>query len=305
MAGMDVKDSLERLAAEGTRGAAAPPAAAVRRRRRNRRLRLAAGAAVLAVALGAATPVAWDALGSFRAQPVAPVGEDAGPPAPARPAPDAGKGTADPDTPVSNDGAGPSAGPGAGQGGTGAGAPGSPGAEPAGQPGADPGAVAAYFLRSEFGMREPIAAVRSTGATSARVDVHPRAAGEGGRETGGPITTVTLRREGGGWVVTGASTAEIKVRAPAPGARVRSPIALAGSALAFEGNVQVRVLANRTGKDPVLGEDHVTGGGDVMRPFTGRITYRGATGAGWVAFFTTSEADGQFLNLSLVPVRLG
>jgi len=69
--------------------------------------------------------------------------------------------------------------------------------------------------------------------------------------------------------------------------------------------VQVKVLLNRTGKDRVLGEGFVTGGGDVMRPFSGEIAYRGGSGAGWLAFFTASEADGQVLEATIIPVRLG
>ena len=64
------------------------------------------------------------------------------------------------------------------------------------------------------------------------------------------------------------------------------------------------MLANRTGKDPVLGEGFVTGGGDVMRPFSGRVSYKGGSGPGWLVFYTTSAADGQVLAATMVPVTL-
>jgi hypothetical protein len=48
----------------------------------------------------------------------------------------------------------------------------------------------------------------------------------------------------------------------------------------------------------------VTGGGDALRAFDGKVTYKRRTGSGWVVFFTESAADGQVLEATIVPVRL-
>lgn len=296
MAEIDVKETLERFAAEGTSGAAAPPAGAIRRRRRNRRLRQATGATVLALALIALTPPVWSALRAVDDDPVAPVTEHR-PPAP----------VPDPDQPKPAPGVG-------GSGDTGQPVPGTTiptasggQAEPGGgSTAAGAAQTAAYFLRLELGMKDPVAgAFKRTGEGTATVDVRPKDIGEGDLQAMGPVTVVSLRAEANGWSVTGTRTAEIRVTSPKAGATVGSPVALRGSALAFEGNVQVKVLLNRTGKDRVLGEGFVTGGGDVMRPFSGEIAYRGGSGAGWLAFYTASELDGQVLEATMVPVDLG
>jgi hypothetical protein len=291
MAEIDVKETLERFAAEGTSGAAAPPPGAIRRRRRNRRLRQATGATVLALALIALTPPVWSTLRAVDDDPAAPVTEHRPPapvPDPTRPEPEANPG-ADPATKDTSRGDAVRQ------------------LEPEGNS-TEAGAkqTAAYFLRLELGMKDPVAgAFKRTGEGTATVDVRPKDIGEGDLQAMGPVTVVSLRAEANGWYVTGTRTAEIRVTGPNAGATVSSPVALRGSALAFEGNVQVKVLLNRTGKDRVLGEGFVTGGGDVMRPFSGEIAYRGGSGAGWLAFFTASEADGQVLEATIIPVRLG
>jgi len=282
MAEIDVKETLERFAAEGTGRASAPPPAAIRRRRRNRRVRQATGAAVLVAVLVGLAPPVWSALRPAVERPTAPVTRNQ------RPAPVT--------DPRQSPAARPKPAP-----------PTAVGGAPAGQVEPEGGSTAAgakqtaaYFMRLELGMQDPVAGAFKRSGDTATVEVHPKAAGEGGTPTDGPITTVSLQAEANGWYVTGTRTKDILVTSPKAGARVH----LRGKALAFEGNVQVRVQANRTGKDPVLGEGFVTGGGDVMRPFNGRVTYRGGSGPGWLVFLTVSEADGQVLQATMVPVTL-
>jgi hypothetical protein len=179
------------------------------------------------------------------------------------------------------------------------------GAAPQGTTGRDAEATAVFYLRQELGMRDPVAGrFTATGAGTGTVGVHP-GTGEGGRPIDGPITTVSLRKRPGGWEVTGARTPNIQVTSPKPGQAVTSPVKLAGRAHAFEGNVAVTVTSSVNGRDPELGSTAVTGGGDALRPFDGTVTYSGRTGPGWVVFFTESAADGQVLEASIVPVRLG
>jgi hypothetical protein len=179
-------------------------------------------------------------------------------------------------------------------------------AAPQGTTGKAAEATAAFYLRQELGMREPVPGrFKSTGADTGEVGVRPKSIGEGGNTTGGPVTTVTLRKRPGGWTVTGARTPNIQVTSPKPGQAVTSPMKLAGKAHAFEGNVAVTVTANVNGRDPELGTTAVTGGGDALRAFDGEVTYKRRPGAGWVVFFTESAADGQVLEATIVPVRLG
>ena len=179
-------------------------------------------------------------------------------------------------------------------------------AAPQGTTGKDAEATAAFYLRQELGMREPVPGrFKPTGGDTGEVGVRPKSIGEGGNTAGGPVTTVTLRKRPGGWTVTGARTPNIQVTSPKPGQTVTSPVKLTGKAHAFEGNVAVTVTANVNGRDPELGTTAVTGGGDALRAFDGKVTYKRRTGSGWVVFFTESAADGQVLEATIVPVRLG
>ena len=280
MAEIDLKDTLERFAAEGTRGAGAPPPAAVRRRRRKRAIRRATALTVVAVALVAVSPPLWGLVRDSDDR-VAPATERR-PPAPA---PGATK------PPVTSNHATATTG--------------GPVQEESGGTPEEALRTAAYWVRTELGFTDPVASNFrfKDGVTS--VDVRPTLTGESTGQPG-PVTVVTLEPDAATWYVTGAHTAEIKVTGPKPHATVTSPVAVRGSALAFEGTVQVEVKADVTGKDPVLGRGFVTGGGDVMRPFSGSIAYKGGGGRpGWLVFFTDSAANGQILNATVVPVELG
>jgi immunoglobulin-like protein involved in spore germination len=210
------------------------------------------------------------------------------------------------------------AGDGAGAGsedGGGEGAPTSsaPTAGSAGEPGAggstpaDAQASATFFLRRELGMVDPVAGpFKATGPDTGEVGVHPGAAGEGGQATDGPVTVVSLHRQPEGWAITGTRTSNIEVTSPRPQQAIRSPVRVRGRASAFEGTVQVEVRENRTGKDPTIGSGVVTGSGDGdLGPFEGTVYFDfEAGGAGWVVFLTTSEANGQVLEATMVPVHL-
>jgi Immunoglobulin-like domain of bacterial spore germination len=166
-------------------------------------------------------------------------------------------------------------------------------------------ATAVYFLRTEIGMRRPVAMpFKPTGKDTGEVGVYPGKGSEGGEPLPRSITTVRLRRQQGGWEVTGTRSPSVRVTQPAAGALVASPVRLTGSAHAFEGNVAVQVHDNRNGKDQTLGEGFVTGGGDMFRPFSGSVRFRSpSTTTGWVVFFVRSPADGQVTEATFVRVR--
>jgi len=165
-------------------------------------------------------------------------------------------------------------------------------------------ATAVAYMRREVGMRDPVAGpFRWTGPTTGQVDVHPRF-GEGQQPLSGPITVVSLKRLASTWYVLGTQTSTIRVTQPEPSAHIASPVRVAGRALAFEGAVQVQVTQDRYGKDILLGSGSVTGGGDMLRPFDGQISFRAPTGTtGSIIFAELSAANGEVSRATVIRVR--
>jgi hypothetical protein len=168
---------------------------------------------------------------------------------------------------------------------------------------AGPVATAVAYMHREVGMRDPVGGgFRQTGQNEGYVDVHPRGAA-GGR----PVTRLFMQHlTSGPWYVLAARAANINVSEPWSQVKVSSPVGVAGRAQAFEGNVQVRITADRYGTDLLLGSGNVTGGGDAMRPFSGHISFRQLTGgSGSVIFAERSAIDGDVLAATVVRVQLG
>ncbi len=123
----------------------------------------------------------------------------------------------------------------------------------------------------------------------------------------GPETRIRLLRggPGGTWFVTGSVTDEIAVAEPAVGAALATPFATRGRALAFEGTVDVLVLAQG---DPVpRGTGFVTGSGvPPAGPFEGRLAYAPPAEdvPGVLVFRTLSPEDGHVEKATSFPVRL-
>lgn len=187
----------------------------------------------------------------------------------------------------------------------------SAGATGATKPGSDQAVAAGRaFLRGEVGMGELVAGpFKATGPDTGAVAYRLRY-GEGGRPmpATAPQTTVRLRRYANGWAVTGTSADNIRVSDPVRFERISSPLAVAGRASAFEGTVQVRVTEDRAGKDRELGHGVVTGSGTAeLGPFSGRISFgKPSADAGWVLFYTESEADGVgILEATSLRIRFG
>jgi Immunoglobulin-like domain of bacterial spore germination len=132
-------------------------------------------------------------------------------------------------------------------------------------------------------------------ARSGEVEVRPMA--------DRPVTTVFVRQLGtdGTWWVLSSATANITADTPGAGDAISSPVVVRGSALAFEGTVTVEVRQDGT-RQP-LGSGVVTGGGDVARPFSGKIAFSApSTPYGAVVSLTRSEADGRVWEAAVLRV---
>jgi hypothetical protein len=132
---------------------------------------------------------------------------------------------------------------------------------------------------------------------SGEVEIRPRSTG--------PVTTIILRqlRNETSWSVLGAATANIEVTGPSAGQEISSPVRVTGRALAFEGNVQVEVRED--GEPGAIGAGFVTGGGDVLRPFDGTISFETARSPyGALVFFTESAENGEVWEAAAFRVRL-
>ena len=187
--------------------------------------------------------------------------------------------------------------------------------------------VRAYEAGSEQAFRDPVATARAfaerylgitgavtfdfraTGTGAGEVPVGFR--GEGGRPATAPTTVVQVRQLGavgttGAWTAVGATSPDIEVDAPAAGARVASPVTLAGRARAFEGTVQVEVREDGMLFGQSLGATFVTGRGDgVLGPFAGSVAYRSPSKPGGaVVFFERSMADSGSTVLRAAAVRV-
>ncbi len=158
------------------------------------------------------------------------------------------------------------------------------------------------FLLEVAGMRVVFAgASRPTGDGLSEVTCYPA----GPNNATKPVTTlptiVSLRLSADRWSVTGTSAAVIQVDAPRSGDVLTSPLTASGRAHVFEGNVSVRVLADKSATE--IGQGFVTGGGDALRPFTGQVGFAQPNGgAGWVLFQEHSAANGDVVLTTAVRV---
>ena len=122
----------------------------------------------------------------------------------------------------------------------------------------------------------------------------------------GPVTRVELMQgENGSWFVLGSTTDDISVTAPAPGTSLASPFDTSGEALAFEGSVEVLVLAQ--GDPTPIGQGVVTGSGTPPPgPFSGRIEFQPPEEPvpGVLVYRTRSPEDGRVVQATSVRVRL-
>lgn len=123
---------------------------------------------------------------------------------------------------------------------------------------------------------------------------------------GGPETVVLVRQmEDDSWYVLGSHTEDITVDEPAAHDAVSSPFDTSGSALAFEGTVEVVVLVQ--GDPEPIGTGFVTGSGTPPAgPFEGSIEFAPPSEetAGVIVYRTSSAEDGHVQQATSFPVRL-
>jgi hypothetical protein len=176
---------------------------------------------------------------------------------------------------------------------------------------ADAVATAAAFAESYVGIHKPVTFPPATAAGALREVKVGFGTVEGGgpRPDPQPSMSVFLRDVDGGdngpWTVVRANAADIVVDKPAANDRISSPAQLRGTALAFEGHVNVDVRQDGMVAGQSLGEGSVTGGGGPAAPFSGTIAFRQPSKPGGaVVFFERSAADGQGVLLATV-VRVG
>ena len=161
----------------------------------------------------------------------------------------------------------------------------------------DPAEAARGFAVDFLGFESPVVgAFRAGDSRSGEVPVRATATG--------PETTVLVRQLSGEqtWSVLGATTAQIVVTEPSTSAAVRSPVTVRGSAQAFEGNVLVQV--RQDGRSAPLGEMPMTGGGDEMREFTGKVAFSApTTGYGALVVLAHSARDGSVWQAAVQRIR--
>lgn len=157
-------------------------------------------------------------------------------------------------------------------------------------------AAARSFATDYLGFRDPIVGPLQAGDTrSGEIQVRPSAQG--------PVTTVLVRRLSGDdtWSVLGAATADIELTSPGLLDPIGSPVTVRGAGRAFEGNILVEVRDDDA--TTALGSGFVTGGGDILRPFEGRIDFRApSTSRGALVLYTTSAEDGRVWQAAVLRV---
>lgn len=123
----------------------------------------------------------------------------------------------------------------------------------------------------------------------------------------GPASVVMVRQlaDDDSWWVIGAANCDIDIVQPDGGEEVESPLVLTGSALAFEGTVNVSILAD--GVAEPIGEGFVTGSGSGEKgPFAGEIPFE-SPGEGWgtLLLYTVSAEDGGVHTMGAIRIRFG
>lgn len=162
---------------------------------------------------------------------------------------------------------------------------------------ADPVEAAVGFAVDYLGFVDPDASEFMAGDNrSGEVEI---------RAAGTQLTTVVFVRQltdDDSWWILGAASGNITIDEPEALAEVTSPLTVAGTALAFEGTVDVQLRADGNG-EPIF-EGFVTGsGGQEPGPYseTFEFTSPGETGGALVMLSLSSE-DGSTLEASAMRI---
>lgn len=169
----------------------------------------------------------------------------------------------------------------------------------------DPVEVARSWARYYAGFENPLPGdFRPGDSRSGEVPVWPKT-------TAYNETTVLVRQlSDDNWYVIGSTTENITVTTPSNGDQLTCPQVLQGTALAFEGTVQVHIDAYQPDGDRVeVARGIVTGGGGPEAPFDDEIACHipdGVESYGVVHFWTGDESEqvGGPLESVTFPIRL-
>ena len=162
---------------------------------------------------------------------------------------------------------------------------------------ADPVEAAVGFASDYLGFVDPIASEFMAGdSRSGEVEIRS--------VDTGPATVVFVRQltDDDSWWILGAASENITIDEPEALAEVTSPLTVSGTALAFEGTVDVQLRADGNG-EPIF-EGFVTGsGGPEPGPYseTFEFTSPGETGGALVMLSLSSE-DGSTLEASAMRI---
>src|SRR5262245_4886547 len=160
----------------------------------------------------------------------------------------------------------------------------------------DPVAAARAFAVDFVGFTDPVVGPYRAGDNrSGEVVIRAKSTG--------PATTVMLRRLGtdGSWWVIGAATENVTVTSPEAGEVIGNPVTVTGSALAWEGNGKGEI--RQDGTRAPLGTGVFTGGGDVVRPFSGSVGYTTPSQPyGALVLVTHSAEDGRVWQATVLRV---
>jgi hypothetical protein len=125
--------------------------------------------------------------------------------------------------------------------------------------------------------------------------------------TDGPETVVFVRQltDDDSWWVLGAAAENITIDEPEQGAVIESPFTVAGTALAFEGTIQVEIRAD--GDEVPVFESFVTAtGGLDLGPYLETFEWTSpGTGGGALVLFSLSSEDGSVIEASALRVAFG
>lgn len=163
----------------------------------------------------------------------------------------------------------------------------------------DPVAAARSFAVDLVGFTDPVVGpFQQADNRSGEVEVKPRA--------NGPSTLVVVRQlEDDTWFVIAAVTENITLETPEQQDQLSAgSFDVAGTALAFEGHVNVRLYED--GNPDAIGEGFVTGSGSPPAgPFEGSIEWSDpSTDFGVLVLQTESAEDGSIWEATAIRVRL-
>lgn len=162
----------------------------------------------------------------------------------------------------------------------------------------DPIEAATSFAVDYLGFTDPV--IGDFQAGDARSGEVPIQAGEVG-----PTTVIFVRQltDDDSWWVLGATAENITVDQPPAGSVVSSPLTVTGSAVAFEGTVDVELRADDNG-EPIT-TSFVTGsGGPEPGPFEGSIEFTspGAVGGALVLISRTPQTGSPVLEATALRI---